>query len=196
MSDEENEGNIIKSKIKCLGCKTIRRLDQFDIKDGIRKRTCSECFKIRKTRREKVEKMMEESTNEGLPDILSMDKLFFGTLETFIEGIFILNEDFDEIELMGLGNKLFNLISEEYNGLTFDRRPYYTLNKKRRIIYIKLKEWSKVCCDGDADNDLLLILAEEIVNKIKEKANKLRKVVNYDYDKNELSKKLIELGSM
>ena len=75
MSDEE--GTIIKSKIKCLGCKTIRRLDQFDIKDGIRKRTCSECFKIRKTRREKVEKMMEESTNEGLPDILSMDKLFF-----------------------------------------------------------------------------------------------------------------------
>ena len=53
-----------------------------------------------------------------------------------------------------------------------------------------------MCCDGDADNDLLLILAEEIVNKIKEKANKLRKVVNYDYDKNELSKKFIELGSM
>ena len=172
MSDDE--GTIIKSKIKCLGCKTIRRLDQFVVKDGIRNRTCSECFKIRKTRREKVEKMMEESTNEGLPDILSMDKLFFGTLETFIEGIFILNEDFEEIEFMGLGNKLFNLISEEYNGLTFDRRPYYTLNKKRRIIYIKLKEWSKVCCDGDADNDLLLILAEEIVGKIKEKAIKIR----------------------
>ena len=194
MSDDE--GTIIKSKIKCLGCKTIRRLDQFVVKDGIRNRTCSECFKIRKTRREKVEKMMEESTNEGLPDILSMDKLFFGTLETFIEGIFILNEDFEEIEFMGLGNKLFNLISEEYNGLTFDRRPYYTLNKKRRIIYIKLKEWSKVCCDGDADNDLLLILAEEIVGKIKEKAIKLRIKINYDYDKNELSKKLIELGSM
>ena len=139
---------------------------------------------------------MGESTNEGLPDILSMDKLFFGTLETFIEGIFILYEDFEEIEFMGLGNKLFNLISEEYNGLTFDRRPYYTLNKKRRIIYIKLKEWSKVCCDGDADNDLLLILAEEIVGKIKEKAIKLRIKINYDYDKNELSKKLIELGSM
>ena len=102
MSDEE--GTIVKSKIKCLGCKTIRRLDQFDIKDGIRKRNCSECFKIRKTRREKVEKMMEESTNEGLPDILSMDKLFVGTLETFISGIFILNEDFEEIELMGLEN--------------------------------------------------------------------------------------------
>ena len=29
MSDDE--GTIIKSKIKCLGCKTIRRLDQFDI---------------------------------------------------------------------------------------------------------------------------------------------------------------------
>ena len=194
MSDDE--GTIIKSKIKCLGFKTIRRLDQFVVKDGIRNRTCSECFKIRKTRREKAEKMMEESTNEGLPDILSMDKLFFGTLETFIEGIFILNEDFEEIEFMGLGNKLFNLISEEYNGLTFDRRPYYTLNKKRRIIYIKLKEWSKVCCDGDADNDLLLILAEEIVGKIKEKAIKLRIKINYDYDKNELSKKLIELGSM
>ena len=54
MSDEE--GTIVKSKIKCLGCKTIRRLDQFDIKDGIRKRTCMECYKIRKTRREKVEK--------------------------------------------------------------------------------------------------------------------------------------------
>ena len=69
--------------------------------------------------------MMEESTNEGLPDILSMDKSFFGTLETFVEGIFIFNEDFEEIEFMGLGNKLFNLSSEEYNGLTFDRRPYY-----------------------------------------------------------------------
>ena len=194
MSDEE--GTIIKSKIKCLGCKTIRRLDQFDIKDGIRKRTCMECYKVRKTRREKVEKMMEDATSEGLPDILSMDKLFCGTLETFISGIFILPEDFDEIELMGLGDKLFNLISEEYNGLTFNRRPYYTLNKKRRIIYIKLKEWSRVCCDGDADNDLLLILAEEIVNKIKEKANKLRIKINYDYDKNELSKKLIELGSI
>ena len=80
MSDDE--GTIIKSKIKCSGCKTIRRLDQFVVKDGIRNRTCSDCFKIRNTRREKVEKMMEESTNEGLPDILSMDKLFFGTLET------------------------------------------------------------------------------------------------------------------
>ena len=50
-----------------------------------------------------------------------------------------------------------------------------------------------MCCDGDAYNDLLLILAEEIVGKIKEKAIKLRIKINYDYDKNELSKKLIEL---
>ena len=43
MSDDE--GTIIKSKIskiKCLGCKTIRRLDQFFVKDGIRNRTCLE----------------------------------------------------------------------------------------------------------------------------------------------------------
>lgn len=183
--------------IKCSGCHMRHTEDKFLIVNNERRKCCVDCLN-RQTKNRKKNEPTDEPIPEPIPEIKINPTILYTkcvacpNFKSFLSDIVISNIDIFNLQKdYTITEKIIELIQEEYDNQGLYEKPFYTLNKKKQILYIKGKEWLKHCID---DENILFNLVSILLEKIKKKCEAKEIVVDLDICRDELYEKLLEMG--
>ena len=181
--------------IKCTGCNMRQTEDKYIIVNDERRKCCVDCLNRQTKFRKKNELSEEIPTLETKisPTIIYTKCVACPNFKSFLSEIVISNIDIFNLQKdYTITEKIIELIQEEYDNQGLYEKPFYTLNKKKQILFLKGKEWLKHCID---DDDILFNLVSGILlEKIKKKCESKEIVVDLDICRDELYEKLLEMG--